>query len=424
MSLDVCLRGEQVGSLTRAGDGGYEFAYSPGAIERDAAGKAVSLSRSLPVRPGPHGAEAARAYVEGLLPQGVRREAIARRLGLDPGDGYGLIAELGADCLGAVTIGRGLGGAGPAGPGSLSWLTDAELEELLELWPEQLFDEADPHRMRFALPGERHKLALVRDEGEDRWAWPQPGVPSTHILKPEPPELPGMAANEHASSLAYRALGFPVAHTEAATIAGHPCLVAKRFDRWGEGQASALHQESFAQALGICPDEASCRLSPGAPMLSEVAALLREIDEADAVQTLLRVTVCDVLLGCTELRGTNAALLYGGAGPMLAPFYDIASTEIYGAVRPRPIVIGTDVPPAPLLIDLRHAIELCDMEFQPALIDSVELMGPLGSALNSAADGAQAEGWHHAAIEAALQIVFKRTKGFGQEFQYLCPPGA
>jgi len=425
MSLNVCLFGERVGSLAPEGDGECRFAYSREAIERHAAGGAVALSRSLPVRPEPHVGEPVRAYVEGLLPQGERREAIADPLGLDPDDGYGLIAEIGADCLGAVTFGRDpVAAAAPADPGSLSWLTDAELEELLQPWPEQPFDEADPHRMRFALPGERHKLALVRDEAEDRWAWPQPGVPSTHIVKPESPQLPGMVANEHACSLAYRALGFPVAHTEAVAIAGDPCLVSKRFDRWGEGVASALHQESFAQALGVCPDDGHRRLSPGAPMLSEVAHVLREIGEAGAVETLLRVTVCDVLLGCTEMRGANAALLHGPTGPMLAPFYDIASTEVYGEVRPMPIVIGVDVPPAPLLINLRHTIELCDMEFQPALIDSVKLMAALTSALNSVAEEAQAEGWHRVVIEEALQILFARAESFGREFEYLRPPGA
>ena len=416
MSLDVCLRGERIGSLFRSGDGEYGFAYAP---EAQAPGSAP-LSLSLPVRPEPYGARAARAYVEGLLPQGARRRAIARRIGLDPGDGYGLIAELGGDCLGAVTIGRDLAGAEPADPRSLSWLTEAELGQLLDPRSEEMFDEDDPHRMRFALPGERHKLALVRDEQEDRWAWPRPGLPSTHIVKPEPPELPGMAANEHACTSTYRRLGFPVAHTEVVTIAGRPCLASKRFDRWGEATAGeCLHQESFAQALGICPEDAARRLSPGVPMLSEVSELLRAIGEAEAVQTLLRVTVCDILLGCTELRGANAALLYGAGGPMLAPFYDIASTEVYGQVRRRPTVIGTDVPPAPLLIDLRHAIELCGAEFQPALIDAVKLMTPLCSALNSAASEAQDEGWHHNAIEDALQILFERTKGFGREAQYL-----
>ena len=56
------------------------------------------LSNSLPARPEPFSAEATSAYVEGLLPEGPRRERIGRELGLDAADGYLLLAELGEDC--------------------------------------------------------------------------------------------------------------------------------------------------------------------------------------------------------------------------------------------------------------------------------------------------------------------------------------
>ena len=422
MSLDVYLHGKRVGGLFRLGEDNYSFAYAPETVVEVGAGELL-LSNSMPVRAEPYGAGTARAYVEGLLPQGARRRAIARELGLDPSDGYGLIAELGGDCLGAVTFGHGPAEAGAA-TDSLAWLTDAELEELLQPRPERLFDESDPWRMRFALPGRRHKLALVYDEREDRWAWPRPGVPSTHIVKPEPPERPGIAANEHACSLAYRELGFPVAHTSVATIAGQTCLISKRFDRWGEGaDAERLHQESFAQALGIAPDNAARRLRAGVPSLGEASGLLRAIGEEDAVETLMRVTFCDLLIGCTEQRGGKAGLLLGPQGSLPAPFHGIVSTEVYGEIRPRPIVVGDDVPPAPLLIDTRYAIELCGLEFQPTLIDSVKLMAPTCEALNSAAELAHEEGWHRQAIEDALQLTLHRIEHFGEESFYLRPRG-
>ncbi len=417
MNLDVCLHGKRVGGLFRLGDG-YSFAYAPETVAEAGAG-AVLLSNSMPVRAEPYGAETTRAYVEGLLPQGARRRAIARELGLDPSDGFGLIAELGGDCLGAVTFGHGPAQAGAAAD-SPAWLTDAELEELLQPRPERLFDESDPWRMRFALPGRRHKLALVYDESGDRWAWPRPGLPSTHIVKPEPPERPGIAANEHACSLAYRELGFPVVHTAVETIAGQTCLVSKRFDRWGDGEGTErLHQESFAQALGISPDSSARRLSAGTPSLQEASGLLRAIGEADAVETLMRVTLCDLLIGCTELRGGNAGLLLGPQGSLLAPFHGIVSTEVYGEVRPRPVVVGA--PPAPLLVDLRYTIEFCGLELQPALIDSVKLMGLICGALNAAAELAQEEGWRREAIEDALQLAMGRIASFQRESLYLRP---
>ncbi len=423
MSLDVNLRGKPVGALSRHGEDSYSFAYRAEAVEEFGAGN-VLLSNSLPVSEEPFGPDASRAYVEGLLPQGARRRAIARELGVDPSDGYGLIAELGRDCLGAVTFLAEGETEEPRDESSIAWLSEAELEEVVQPRPSRLLDPARPQRMRFALPGERHKLALVRHEESGRWAWPEPGVPSTHIVKPEAPERPGLVANEHACTLAYRELGLPVAHTSVETIAGRTCLVSKRFDRWGAGpNAERLHQESFAQALGVTPDNAEGRLVAGTPTLGEAAGLLRAIDEGSAVEALMRITFCDLLIGCTELRGADAALLFGRDGPMLAPFYDIASTEIYGETRPRPRVIGEDVPPAPLLIDIRHTIERCGLEFQSSLIEAVSLMGPLCGSLGAIAERAQEEGWYRRAIDEAIEVATSYALGFRDEAVYLRPPG-
>ncbi len=103
MSLDVYLYGERVGMLFPAGDNDYRLAYDPEVVERLGPGRTL-LSSSLPARPEPYSAEATRAYVEGLLPQGPRRERIGRELELDPADGYLLLAALGEDCPGAVSF--------------------------------------------------------------------------------------------------------------------------------------------------------------------------------------------------------------------------------------------------------------------------------------------------------------------------------
>jgi len=427
MSLDVYLHGKRVGALVRRGTDRYSFSYAPEVHAAFAAGTPL-LSHDLPVQRAPFEPGKSRAFVEGLLPQGPRRGAMAYELGVGPADGLGLIEELGGDCLGAVSFGPAQDADGREEPiveDEPEWLSDEELEEVVQLRPACFFDPDVPRRMRFALPGERHKLALIYDADGDRWAWPQPGAPSTHIVKPEVDDKPGLVANEHACTLAYRELGLPVVHTEVREIAGQPCLVSKRFDRWGDGTAAErLHQESFAQALGVAPDQAGRRLRPGAPTLAEATDLLVRIDEEDAVQTLMRATLCDLMIGCADLRPANAGLLHGPDGPMLAPFYDIAATEVYGEVRPRPIVIGEDVPPAPLLIDIRHTVELCDVEFQPGLIEAVRLMGSICSALNSVADAGWRAGWKHPIVEEVLQNAMSRVIGFQHESMYLRPPGA
>ncbi len=425
MRLDVHMHGEKVGSLRRCAEG-CVFAYDPRALERSDAAKTL-LSIALPPRAEPFSPEATRAYVEGLLPQGGRRRTIARELGLDPGDGFGLIAELGGDCIGAVTFGAEGEEAEPRDPAALAWAEEEELAEVLRPPPGgELFDDADPRRMRFALPGRRHKLALVREEASGRWAWPEAGVPSTHIVKPEPADRPGFAALEAACTAAYREMGLPAAHAEVEEIAGVSCLVSKRFDRWGAGPgAERLHQESFAQALGIAPDATAGRLGAGIPSLAESRGLLRAIGEEDAARALMHATFCDLTIGNTELRPANAALLHSDEGPMLAPFYGIASTEIYGEVRPRPVVVGADIPPAPFLVDLVTTVDQFDFERQRSVIEAVRIMGELCSPLSAAAERAQEEGWYRRAIDDALQLVLRRmTAFFEEEADYMRPPGS
>jgi serine/threonine-protein kinase HipA len=421
MSLDVYLHGELVGGLFPTGEDSYRFAYRPETVEEVGAGT-VLLSNSLPVRNEPFSAGASRAYVEGLLPQGCRRSAIAAELGLDPSDGFGLIAELGGDCPGAVVFLRQGEDPEPSEAGSPAWLSDEELEELLQPQPAQLFDPANERRMRFALPGERHKLALAYDEETGGWAWPEPGLPSTHIVKPESAERRGLVANEMTCTLAYRELGLPVAHTSVERIAGRTCLVSKRFDRWEGGfEVERLHQESFAQALGIPPADGEHGRQGETPDLTESCGLLRAIGEEHGAHTLMRAVLCDLVIGNCAARGAKAALLFTGDGPILAPFFGIAATEIYGAQRRRPPVAGA--PPAPFLVDIRRTAWECDFEFQPSLMEAVATMGRACSSLNTVIDLAREEGWYSRVADEALQCAIERSIGFKDEVEYLRPPG-
>jgi serine/threonine-protein kinase HipA len=419
MSLDVYLHGKRIGALLPAGGGSYSFAYRPETVEALGAGE-ILLSHSLPLHCEPFGPDVSRAYVEGLLPQGRRRRAIARELGIDPADGYALIAELGGDCPGAVVFLRQGESPQPGDATSLAWLSEEELEELLQSQPARLFDPSDERRMRFALPGERHKLALVRDEENGRWAWPEPGVPSTHIVKPESAWRPGLVANEMACTLAYRELGLPVAHVSVETIAGHTCLLSKRFDRWGAGPgAERLHQESFAQGLGVVPGVG--RRQGETPNLAESCGLLRAIADEQSAHTLMSAVFCDLVIGNCAARGTNAALLFTGRGSILAPFFGIAATEIYGAQRRRPPVLGAS--PAPFLVDIGRTAWECDFDFQPALKEAIETMAGTCSSLNGVLDRAREEGWYTRVAEEALQCAIDRSVGFKDEMEYLRPPG-
>src|SRR3546814_3230164 len=78
------------------------------------------------------------------------------------------------------------------------------------------------------------------------------GEPSTHLIKPEPDRFPGLAANEAFCLALARAVGLDAAMAEWRAVAGKPYLLVTRYDRLGpEGSTIRLHQEDFAQALGV-----------------------------------------------------------------------------------------------------------------------------------------------------------------------------
>lgn len=397
-----------MGVLCPAGDG-YSFSYLPELVESEGA---LPLSRSLPVRTEPYGTVETAAYIEGLLPEGRRRQTLADELGVNVNDGYALIAELGRDCPGAVVFVPEGEGVEPAGFKSLSWLDEDELEELLVRPERGLIDPAHERRMRFTLPGERHKLALVHDPVGDRWAWPEAGAPSTHIVKPDDPELPAFGVNAMACMTTLRSMGLPVAHTELVSIAGRRCLVSKRFDRWGEGAgAERLHQESFCQALGLAPrtkdsEDFGWRRS---------CELLRAIGEEDAIESIFVVAFCDYLLGSHEcIHGKRSALLYTSEGPMLAPFCDIHSVGVYEEHRTRRSVYR--LMRECELSGLAPSAISDDPRLRAIVISALEAAGGLGDAIEETTEQARQERWHDPILASLLPESTDAFSIFGDDF--------
>lgn len=418
MSLDVYLKGKRVGTLHPGEGCDYSFAYLPEVVEGAGAGTPL-LSYALPVQSEPYGPADIRPYVEGLLPEGERREQIARELGIhDPEDGYSLIAALGGDCPGAVVFLSEGSVPESRAADSLTWLDEDDLEELVGEEPEWLVDPNDERRMRFALPGRRHKLALVHDEEEDRWAWPEPGMASTHIVKPQPEGQDGLAFNEMVCSMAFREMGLPAAHAEVRTIAGRPCFVSKRFDRWSNGAVvERMHQESFRQALGYSP------LGPdqGGPGYAESRELLKAIGEEEGVEGLFTASYSRFLIGDEEHHGENSALLYTDAGPLLAPFHDIAAGAAYDEVA-TPENLDEFIRQNSCVVGLTPIAIECGYEPQPAFELSAVVKMKLCQAFGAVAERARDEGWYEPIIDQLLTRVVDRFKAFRAELKMLEPP--
>lgn len=419
MSLDVHLYGERVGTLFPAGDNDYRFAYDPKLIDEIGPGKAL-LSNSMPVRVEPFSREATAAFVEGLLPDGRRRKRVAKELGIDPADGYELLREVGRDCPGAVVfLPDGTEIDESPDPESLDWLTEEELAEVVKPPPPALFTEECPGRMRFALAGVRHKLALIRDEENGRWAWPQAGAPSTHVVKPETGEYPEYVANEMFCSTVFRQVGMPVAKAQVEQIAGRTCLVSERFDREGTGLgATRIHQESLPQALGITPFAEEETEEAEAPGFAEASGLLHAIKRPDEIVTLLNFAFCNYMLGNGDAHGENIPLVEQDGKWRLGPIHDVTSLAVYDEPLHVGLVISEDADETAYLIELAEVCEECEFDFEVLRGLASVAAARVGRAIETVASRSKREGWHQPIVDRIVELAADRSFGLGAEVEY------
>jgi serine/threonine-protein kinase HipA len=273
-----------------------------------------------------------RPFVDGLLPEGEARRAIANDLGLAPDDTYGLIGALGRDCAGALVI-QPIDEPPPSPPTVLTAepLTEAQIAHLVaNLRNDPLGIGA---RVRLSLAGVQEKLLLTRMP-DGTWGRPVDGTPSTHILKPEIADFPSTIENEAFCMRFARHLGLVTANVETLTVQNRKILAVERYDRvvHPDGAVDRLHQEDLCQALGVLPDKKY--QEDGGPSLRRIAEILQLVAEPLAVEQLLAAVVVNVLIGNGDAHGKNFSLLHSSTGTLtLAPLYDLLCTLTYGDDR-------------------------------------------------------------------------------------------
>jgi serine/threonine-protein kinase HipA len=427
MTLSVHLYGERIGTLFSAGDNDYRFAYDPDLVDEIGSGGGL-LSNAFPLRREPFSAETTRAYIEGLLPEGPRRRRIGKELGLDHVDGYQVIAELGQDCPGAVTFLPDGEEVEKRGPENVQWLEEGELAELLKAPPPTYFGEDGGRRMRAALPGMRHKLSLVRDEENDRWGWPEAGVPSTHVIKPDTGEYPEYIANEMFCMSIFRQAGLPVAKASVEEIGGRRCIVSPRYDRAGEfPKTKRLHAETFVQALGISPDGEEGTEEGEAPDFAEATGLLNAVGRSDDVVNLLTAAFCNYIVGNGDAHGRNFSLLNDAStsvdeGPgrqwPIAPFTDLTSTAVYDDPINTGLVIADDYSEVAYLLEIAYICEECEFDFELLRGMAAMIAERVSRAVETLATRAAGEGWYEPIVAKIVELASDRAFGLSAEVEY------
>ncbi len=99
-SANVYFNNVYAGRLSQDASG-YSFAYDRSYLARSDA-KAISLS--LPISAEPYRSKELFPFFQGLIPEGWLFELNARALKIDPADSFGMLLQIGRDCIGAVAV--------------------------------------------------------------------------------------------------------------------------------------------------------------------------------------------------------------------------------------------------------------------------------------------------------------------------------
>lgn len=321
--MNVYLNQTLTGQLSIDSYGDMTFIYNEAYLENK---NNLPLSRSLPLQKAAYIAKQCHPFFGGLLPEAHLRISIARQLGISDKNDFALLAAIGGECAGAVSL---LPESLP--PGGLQpdyhLVDDNAMLNILQTMRQKPM-LAGEDGIRLSLAGAQDKLAVAIIDGHI--AIPMNGAPSTHILKPINWNYPSLIENECFCLELARKIGLNTAEASLHKADNTPYLLVKRYDRVKtEKGIQRLHQEDFCQALGISPEMKYQR--EGGPGISDCFQIVRNSSSLPVVdiKQLLQAVLFNLIIGNNDAHGKNFSFVYKGQQTRLAPFYDLISTIYY-----------------------------------------------------------------------------------------------
>lgn len=332
--LVTWMNNARVGELTRLANGAHSFKYASDWLSHP---YARPLSLSLPLQVGNITSAAVYNFFDNLLPDSPQvRDRIVKRYRARSKQPFDLLAEVGRDSVGAVTL---LPADALMDNPEMVWeaLSEAKLEAVLSAYkadiPLGMINEENDFRISVA--GAQEKTALLKVG--PRWCIPKGTTPTTHIIKLPIGEIKQPNAtldlrdsvdNEYLCLSLAKALGFAVPDAEIVTAGTVRALAVARFDRrWRADNAVLLRlpQEDMCQAFGL-PSSVKYE-SDGGPGIRQIMDFLMGSSEAlhDRHQ-FMKFQVFQWLLGATDGHAKNfSVFIQPGGSFRLTPFYDIIS---------------------------------------------------------------------------------------------------
>ncbi len=260
-------------------------------------------------------------FFDNLLPEGAFLNLIATASKIPAEERFAILAALGEDLPGAVTL---VPGESP-GP--------TLQHDGVDYKPEVLHLKSGP--IRFSLAGTQLKFSVY--ERENKLVFRSGGVGGRAIVKVPSAHFRFVPENEYTCLKLAEAVGVRIPQIgliRTANVEGLPIsiedlldtfsFVTFRFDR--DSNDGKIHIEDFAQALGIYPSK---KYEHNFESLVNVA--VNSVLHPDLViEQFVKRSLVDVLVGNSDGHIKNWSLIYqDGIHPELAPAYDVVSTIPY-----------------------------------------------------------------------------------------------
>ena len=346
--IEICGKQEFVGHIIGNDYSDAQFCYEREYMNSEY-GHPISIS--LPFQDEKFSVQQTKNFFEGLLPEGFSRRAVANWAKVDEDDYLSILSALGRECLGAIMV--------------VEDETSAH-EHYEKLGIDRVKDLASEGatsstqilmETHLSLTGASGKVGLYYDKENDTWFLLKGNAPSTHIVKQSHVRLDKIVLNEQLCILTAKNLGIEVPESFILNLGEgrdeEVLYATERYDRKhsndrkidGMPAPMRLHQEDFAQALGIASSDKYEKDESGyLKRMFELIAMYSTNPLEDQVKLMERI-VFNYLIGNTDCHIKNYSLLYSEDMKeiCLAPAYDIVSTRVYKMTSDMSFYIGGEL---------------------------------------------------------------------------------
>jgi serine/threonine-protein kinase HipA len=322
-SLPVYFEQRLVGSI-HVDRGGPSFTYASGWIGLKGA---FPISLTMPLKSERFASDIFLPWAANLLPESEQLRTLGQLLGMARSDVIGLLSAIGGDTAGALSFGQ----PGRASPVQWRAVGKAEeLETMIEDLPNKPFLVGE-EGVSMSLAGVQCKVAVAVDR-DGRICIPMNGSPSTHILKPDSPRLPGGVQNEAFCLTLAKRMRIPAPEVTTGTAGKRTYLLVKRYDRTDiGGRCRRLHQEDYCQALSKPPSAKYETNQTGTrgPALKDMFDLTRRYMPPTEIIRLLDTVIFNVLACNSDAHAKNYSIIIRAGNASLAPTYDVMCGEVW-----------------------------------------------------------------------------------------------